>query len=87
MKLLGVLIDDNLSFNKPISNLCVNAPRQTNASRMIVKYIPTEWRLNIMYIKHLYPQISNLVILCRIFCSNRSTNEIDAGIISVVFLI
>ena len=31
VKLLGVLIDDNLSFNEHVSKLCVKAARQTNA--------------------------------------------------------
>ena len=47
VKLLGVLIDDNLSFNKQVSKLCVKASRQTNVLRRIVKYIPNECRLNI----------------------------------------
>ena len=63
MRLLGVLIDDNLSFNEHVSKLCVKAARQTNALRRIVKYIPNECRLN----RHLYPQISTIVILCGIF--------------------
>ena len=47
VKLLGVLIDDNLSFNEHVSKLCVKAARQTNALRRIVKYTPNECRLNI----------------------------------------
>ena len=66
VKLLGVLIDDNLSFNEHVSKLCAKAARQTNTLRRIVKYIPNECRLNI-YIRHLYPQISTIVILCGIF--------------------
>ena len=37
VKRLGVLIDDNLSFNEHVSKLCVKAARQTNALRRIVQ--------------------------------------------------
>ena len=68
VKLLGVLIDDNLSFNEHVSKLCVKAARQTNALCRIVKCIPNECCLDILiYIRHLYPQISTIVILCGIF--------------------
>ena len=68
VKLLGVLIDDNLSFNEHVSKLCVKAAPQTNALCRIVKCIPNECCLDILiYIRHLYPQISTIVILCGIF--------------------
>ena len=47
VKLLGVLIDDNLRFDEHVSKLCVKAARQTNALRRIVKYILNECGLNI----------------------------------------
>ena len=47
VKLLGVLIDDQLIFNEHVSKLCIKAACQTNALRRIVKYIPNECRLNI----------------------------------------
>ena len=47
VKLLGVLIGDNLSFNEHVSKLCVKTARQTNVLRGIVKYIANECRLNI----------------------------------------
>ena len=71
VKLLGVLIDDNLSFNEHVSKLCVKAARQTNALRRIVKYIPHECRLNIYQ-----AFISSNFNYCDTvwhFCSNRST--------------
>ena len=51
VKLLGVLIDDNLSFNEHVSKLCVEAARQTNALCRIVKCIPNECCLDIIQIK------------------------------------
>ena len=72
VKLLGVLIDDNLSFNENVFNLCVKAARQTNALRRIVKCI-SQMNIPLMYFRHLCPQISTIVILCVIFFSNRST--------------
>ena len=75
VKLLGVLIDDNLSFNEHVSKLCVKAARQTNALRRIVKYIPNECRLNIYQ-----AFISSNFNYCDTvwhFCSNRSTYKIE----------
>ena len=75
VKLLGVLIDDNLSFNEHVSKLCVKAARQTNSLRRIVKYIPNECRLNIYQ-----AFISSNFNYCDIvwhFCSNRSTYKIE----------
>ena len=74
VKLLGVRIDDNLSFNEHVSKLCVKAARQTNALRRIVKYIPNECRLNIYQ-----AFISSNFNYCDVvwhFCSNRSIYKI-----------
>ena len=74
VKLLGVLIDDNLSSNEHVSKLCVKAARQTNALRRIVKYIPNECRINIYQ-----AFISSNFNYCDIvwhFCSNRRTYQI-----------
>ena len=75
VKLLGVLIDYNLSFNEHVSKLCVKAARQTNALRRIVKYIPNECRLKI------YQAFISLNFnYCDVvwpFCSNRSTYKIE----------
>jgi len=71
VKLLGVTIDDKLSFDDHVSKLCVKAARQTNALRRIVKYISQESRLNIYN-----AFISSNFQYCNIvwhFCSNRST--------------
>ena len=73
-KLLGVLIDKNLSFIEHVSKLCVKAARQTDALRRIVKCIPNECRLNIYQ-----AFISSNFKYCDIarhFCSNRSTYKI-----------
>ena len=75
VKQLGVLIDDNLSFNEHVSKLCVKAARQTNAKRRIVTYIPNKYRLNI-YQAFIFPNF----IYCDIvwhFCSNRNTYKIE----------
>ena len=75
VKLLGVLIDDNLSFNEHVSKLCVKAARQTNALHRIVKYIPNECRLNI-YQAFITSNFNNCDIVWH-FCSNRSTYTIE----------
>ena len=75
VKLLGVFIDDNLSFNEHVSTLCVKAARQTNALRRIVQYIPNECRLNVYQ-----AFISSNFNYCDIvwhFCSNRSTYKME----------
>ena len=75
VKLLGVLIDDNLSFDEHVSKLCVKAARQTNALRRIVKYIPNECRLNIY--KAFISSNFNYSDIVWIFGSNRSTYKIE----------
>ena len=45
VKLLGVFIDDQLSLDKYVSELCIRAARQTNALRRIVKYLSPECRI------------------------------------------
>ena len=75
VKPLGVLIDDNLSFNEHFSKLCVKAARQTNALRRIVKYIPNECRLNIY--QALVSSTFNYSDIVWHFCSNRSTYKIE----------
>ena len=75
VKLLGVLIGDELSLNEHVSKLCVKAARQANALRRIVKYIPNECRLNICQ-----AFISSNFNYCDIvwhFCSNCSTYKIE----------
>ena len=75
VKLLGVLIDDNLSFNEHVSKLCVKATRQTNALCRIVKCIPNECCLNIYQ-----AFISSNFNYCDIvwhFCNNHSTYKIE----------
>ena len=47
VKLLGVFIDDQLSLDKYESDLCIRAARQTNALRIIVKYLSPECRITV----------------------------------------
>ena len=75
VKLLGVLIDDNLSFNEHVSKLCVKAAWQTNALRRIVKYTPNECCLNI-YQAFISSNFNSCDIVWH-FCSNRSTYKIE----------
>ena len=76
VKLLGVLIDDNLSFNEHVSKLCIKAARQTNALRRIVKYIPNECPHNI-YQAFISSNFNYCDIIVWHFCSNRSTYKIE----------
>ena len=75
VKLLGVLIDDNLSFNEHVSKLCVKTVRQTNALRRIVRYIPNECRLN-TYQAFISSDFNYCDIVWH-FCNNRSTYMIE----------
>ena len=45
VKLLGVFIDDQLSLDKYVSELCIHAARQTNALWRIFKYLSPECRI------------------------------------------
>ena len=48
VKLLGLFIDDQLTFDKHVSELCMRVARQTNALRRNVKYLTPECKI-IMY--------------------------------------
>ena len=75
VKLLGVLIDGNLSFNEHFSKLCVKAARQMKGLRRIVKCIPNECCLNIN--QAFISSNFNYYDIVWHFCSNRSTYEIE----------
>ena len=45
VKLLGLFIGDQLSFDKHVSELCMRVARQTNALRRIVKYLTPECKI------------------------------------------
>ena len=47
VKLWGVFINDQLSLDKYVSELCIQAARQINALRRIVKYLNSECRIKI----------------------------------------
>ena len=44
-KLVGAFIDDQLSLDKYVSELCIRATRQTNTLRRIVIYLRLESRI------------------------------------------
>ena len=45
VKLLGLFIDDQLTFDKHVSELCTRVARQTNALRSIVEYLTPECKI------------------------------------------
>ena len=75
VKLLGVFIDGNLSFNKHVSTVCVKAAWQKYALRRIVKYIWDECHLNI-YQTFKFSNVNYFDTVWH-FCSNRSTHKIE----------
>ena len=64
VKLLGVKIDERLSFDNRISALCAKASHQISALRRIVKYLTMDNRMSIIHLLH---QISIIVIRYGIF--------------------
>ena len=75
VKLLGIVIDETLSFDKHVSNVCIKAARQTSALRRIVRYVPIDSRINI-YQAFIASNFSYCNIVWH-FCSNRSTYKIE----------
>ena len=75
VKLLGITIDDKMSFDEHISRLCIKAARQTNALRRIAKHIPNDCRLNV-YNAFITSNFNYCSIVWH-FCSRRSTYKIE----------
>lgn len=75
VRLLGVYIDDKLTFEEHVSRLCIKAARQTNALRRISKYLSLDVRLMIF---HAF--IASNFHYCNIvwhFCSSRSVYKLE----------
>ena len=67
---LGVTIDDNLSFNEHISACCTKAARQLNALARIAKYLDVRSRRTIYNIKHLH---------YKTFCADKGNRSLPAS--------
>ena len=75
VKLLGVKIDERLTFDDHISALCAKASFQINALRRIVKYLTPENRMSIYN-----ASIASNFNYCNTvwhFCSNRSLYKLE----------
>ena len=75
VKLLGVFIDDQLSLDKYVSELCIRAARQTNALRRIVKYLSPECRIT-MYTAFIASNFNNCNIVWH-FCGHTNSLKIE----------
>ena len=75
VKLLGVKIDERLSFDDYISVLCAKVPHQINALRRIVKYLTLENRMSIYnaFIAYNFNYWNTVWH----FCSNRSLYKLE----------
>ena len=67
---LGVIIDDNLSFNEHISVCCTKAARQLNALARIAKYLDVRSRRTIYNIKHSH---------YKTFCADKGNRSLPAS--------
>ena len=70
VKLLGVQIDERLSFDEHVSSICNRVSQQINALRRISKHLSLENRMSI-YNAFLTSNVSYCNIVWH-FCSNRS---------------
>ena len=75
VKLLGVKIDERLSFDDHISVLCAKASHQINALRRIVKYLTLENRMSI-YNAFIASNFNYCNTVWH-FCSNRSLYKLE----------
>ena len=75
VKLLGVQIDERLSFDDHISTLCANASHQISALRRIVKYLTLENRMSI-YNAFIASNFNHCSTVWH-FCSNRSLYKLE----------
>ena len=75
VKLLGVRIDERLTFDDHIYALCAKASYQINALRRIVKYLTPENRMSI-YNAYMHSNFNYCNTVWH-FCSNRSLYELE----------
>ena len=75
VKLLGVQIDERLTFDDHISALCAKASHQINALRRIVKYLTLENRMSIY--NAFIASDCNYCNTVWHFCSNRSLYKLE----------
>ena len=75
VKLLGVQIDERLTFDDHISALCAKASHQINALRRIVKYLTLENRMSI-YNAFIASNFNYCNTVWH-FCSNRSLYKLE----------
>ena len=75
VKLLGLFIDDQLIFDKHVSELCMRVARQTNALRRIVKYLTPECKI-IMYTAFIASNLNYCHIVWH-FCGHTNSLKIE----------
>ena len=75
VKLLGVQIDERLSFDEHVSSICNRVSQQINALRRISKYLTLQNRMSI-YNAFLTSNFSYCNIVWH-FCSNRSMYKLE----------
>ena len=51
VELLGVTIDNNIRFDKHVSNVCLNVNRNLNALTRVTKFVP--FKNDQFFLKHL----------------------------------
>ena len=51
VELLGVTIDNNIRFDKHVSNVCLNVNRNLNALTRVTKFVP--FKNDLFFLKHL----------------------------------
>ena len=51
VELLGVTIDNNIRFDKHVSNICLNVNRNLNALTRVAKFVP--FKNDLFFLKHL----------------------------------
>ena len=61
VELLGVTIDNNIRFDKHVSNICLNASRNLNALTRVAKFVP--FKKELFFLKHLQKHKLNIVYL------------------------
>ena len=75
IKVLGVILDEDLTFNSHVTNICIKASMQINALKRIAKFLNEQSR--ILIYKAFISSNFNYCPVSWIFCGKRNSDKLE----------